>query len=104
MGKCLRIFTRSTTRRSVMSPDDAAISARVAEWIGYVAVGAFTVLLTILGWLGKRQVQRWEGKIQRLESQIDRLQGELRGDHGEVVGEVDDLKEEVHALRNDLRR
>lgn len=85
-----------------MSPDDATISARVAEWIGYVAVGAFTLLLTVLGWLGKRQVQRWEGKIQRLESQIDRLQGELRGDHTDVAAEVGDLKEEVRDLREEM--
>jgi len=87
-----------------MSPDDVTVPARIAEWVGYIAIGVITLLFTVLGWLGKRQVQRWEGKIQRLESQIDRLQGELRGDHGDVVGEVDELKEEVHALRNDLRR
>jgi len=86
-----------------MSPDDAAISARVAEWVGYIAIGVITLLFTVLGWLGKRQVQKWEGKIQRLESQIDRLQGELRGDHTDVAGELEDVKDELHAVLDELQ-
>jgi len=86
-----------------MSPDDVTIPGRLAEWIGYVAVGAFTLLLTVLGWLGKRQVRRWEGKIERLEGQIDRLQGELRGDHTDVTGELEDVKEELHAVLDELQ-
>jgi len=92
----------STTLPSAMSPDDATISARAAEWVGYIAVGAFTLLLTVLGWLGKRQVQKWEGKIAELESEIDRLQGELRGDHENVAAEVGALKDEIQELRREM--
>jgi len=85
-----------------MTPNEAQIPAQVAEWIGYVAVGVFTLLLTLLGWLGKRQVQNWESKIAELESEIDRLQGKLSGEHQDVAAEVGALKDEIQELRREM--
>jgi len=85
-----------------MTPNEAQIPAQVAEWIGYVAVGVFTLLLTLLGWLGKRQVQNWEGQIAELESEIDRLQGKLSGEHQDVAAEVGELRDEIRELRNEM--
>jgi membrane protein implicated in regulation of membrane protease activity len=87
-----------------MSPDDVTIPGRLAEWVAYLAVGVFTFLTALLGWLGKRQVRRWERRLNDLEGHLDDLEGQMGDDHDGVESGVGELREEIRALRQDIRR
>ena len=93
----------NTTPRSAMSPE-GQVSMRVVEWGVYASIGLVSILLTILAWFGKRQVQTWEGRLDGLEEQLDDLEAQMHDDHHGVEDGVGGLREEIHALRQDIRR
>ena len=85
-----------------MSPEDP-ITIVMLRWATYIGIGLVTLIFTVLGWLGRRQVTQWEEKIRGLEDEIEALEGRLRGQHDDVSDGLGDLKDEIHDLREELR-
>ena len=84
-----------------MSPEDP-VTIILLRWATWIGIGLVTLIFTVLGWLGRRQVTQWERKIRGLEDEIEALENRLRGQHDEVSDGLGELKEEIHELRSDL--
>jgi hypothetical protein len=76
-----------------MMPEMPAWAARL---LLYVVVGSALVLgVPLLGWIGRREIARWEGKVQELESEIERMQRDRREEHEQVEEMLEQVLEEV---------
>lgn len=81
-----------------IAPQSSSIPPAVWQMAGWVVAGAFTVLTTLLGFLGKRHIEIRDKHIdeirdrqQSLSEQIDTLQTELKNDHGGVESKLDEI-------------
>lgn len=88
-----------------MLPPPQNVTAPIWLWkaAGWIVGGLITLLTTVLGYFGKKHIDRREQRLERIGEKVEQLETVVRNnkeqlhtDHGEVSGGL-------QALRNDLQ-
>lgn len=90
-------------------PQDPHIPVWLWKLAGWIVAGVFTLLTTILGWLGKRHVQVRDERIgamkERMDEQsekIEEMRQRLAGDHKVVNGGLEELHRKLDKIESRL--
>lgn len=86
-------------------PQQVAPPLWIWKAAGWIVAGVFTVVTTLLGWLGKRHIQLRDRRIEEVRERqdeiveaVDNIRLRVAGDHQEVDGGLSDIKEEIEKL------